>query len=251
MRQENLILFPSFPTNSILLEGLIDYLSDFFKVHCLDLPGFIKTRPPLSQISFETYTAFAEREIKTLDLDSYWLGGVSFGFFVAAMLPPDPHCTGFLAMEPYLGVGSLRMSMGRRLFYGLFCQSVLRLGISDYLWTQPFCRKYLSKLRKYPAEHVEIMFEQIDSRTFFETALLILKNERLCDFQNLPYVLIANQQDETLNYPYIQATLRANVQDLLVINTNIAHYPAKITKAYFRSQIPEQMVRRVFDFMPL
>lgn len=251
MPKENLVMLHSFPTNSILLGGLIDYLSDFFDVSCIDLPGFTKTTPSLAEISFENYAKFAQQEIEELNLASYWLGGVSFGFFIASLLQPDPHCQGFLAMEPYIGAGSLRMSRGRRLFYRLFCRSVLRWGIVNHLWTNPLCRRYLPKLRPYPAEHVEIMFEQIDSRTFFETALLILENKKRCSFQNLPYILIANKEDQTLDYETIHSLFTAKVRDLLVIHTTIDHYPSELSKSYFRSQIPEAVIQQVFRFMPV
>lgn len=42
MKKENLVLLHSFPTNSILLSGYIEYLSDYF----IDLPGFTKVVPP-------------------------------------------------------------------------------------------------------------------------------------------------------------------------------------------------------------
>ena len=82
MSKENLILVPGFPINSLLLRGLTDYFSEYINVYPIDLPGFVQTVPVLSEISLEQYAKFVETQIQSLALESYWLGGVSFGFAV-------------------------------------------------------------------------------------------------------------------------------------------------------------------------
>jgi len=84
--KENLVLVNAFLTNSLVLRGLIDYLGKYFRVHFIDLPGFIRDIPPLSEISLENYASYVRRRIDELDLDSYLLGGISFGFAVVSHL---------------------------------------------------------------------------------------------------------------------------------------------------------------------
>src|SRR3989338_8142785 len=46
----HLVLVHSFPTNSNILSGLIEFLEQYFTVHFIDLPGFTKQIPPLKKI---------------------------------------------------------------------------------------------------------------------------------------------------------------------------------------------------------
>src|SRR5262245_44001214 len=101
MTKENLILIHSFPTNSLLLQGFIEYLNDYVNVYPIDLPGFTQSGPALAKISLNQYTQFVERCIQALAVESYWLGGVSFGFAVVNGVQPDLRCKGFMAIEPY------------------------------------------------------------------------------------------------------------------------------------------------------
>src|SRR5262245_60854535 len=119
MSKENLILVPGFPINSLLLRGLTDYFSEYVNVYPIDLPGFTPTVSALAEISLDQYTKFVETQIQSLRLESYWLGGVSFGFAVINRIQPDIRCKGFVAIEPFLGSASLKMNFFRRLFFRL------------------------------------------------------------------------------------------------------------------------------------
>ena len=81
MPKENLIIVHSFPGNSILLSGLIEYLNDYFEVYFINLPGFAKSVPPLTEISFKGYVQFIEEKIRGFGLASYWLAGISLSVF--------------------------------------------------------------------------------------------------------------------------------------------------------------------------
>jgi pimeloyl-ACP methyl ester carboxylesterase len=250
MSKENLILVHSFPTNSMLLSGLTEYLSDYLEVYPVDLPGFAKTVPPLAEISLDRYAKVVEEQIEEMGLEHYWLAGVSFGFAVVNRVQPDPRCRGFIAMEPYLGPVSLRMGIWQRLFYALCCQSIASLKLSSIVWSSNLFRKALVKLRNCPPEQVEILFEHIDGRTFFETAALIFNSrEQGCFSRAQPYILIANKDDQTLDYDYTLRMFTQNTDRLLVVNTTIDHYPRDSSPAYFREQLSEGMVRRIQDFM--
>ena len=104
MEKENLVLLHSFPTNSILLSGYIEYLSDSFNVYFIDLPGFTKAVPPLERVTFAGYYDFVGRKIKELDLDSYLVEGISFGFAIVNHLNHDRKCKGIIAIEPFIRV---------------------------------------------------------------------------------------------------------------------------------------------------
>jgi hypothetical protein len=100
----------------------------------------------------------------------------------------------------------------------------------------------------YPSNTVRVLFDQIDGRTFFETAKIILKDDRVYRFQDLPYVLIANKHDRMVDFDYIYATLSQNVTRLLVLNIEIDHYPSDTSKAYFQKIVPEEMIQKITAF---
>jgi len=249
MERENLILVHSFPTNSILLSGLIEYLNDFFNVYFIDLPGFTKKVPPLSEISFDGYYEFVERKIEEFNLESYLVSGVSFGFLMVNNVQHDRRCKGIIAMAPYIGPRSLRMNLLKKILYTTFIKSVCFFKLYSLVWGSDVLREYLPKLRHYPPGTVDVMLDQIDGRTFFETANQLLGDRNEYSFQDFPYVLIANKDDRTVNFDYIHRTLAENVEKLLVVNTTLAHYPPEMTKEYFREKIPGEDVNRIISFL--
>lgn len=239
----------SFPTNSILLSGLIEYLNDYFKVYFIDLPGFMKEVPPLSEISFNAYSQFVECKLKDLNLESYLVAGISFGFTVINDIQYDSRCKGIIAIEPYIGPDSLKMSFFKKLIYKSFVKSIILFNLSQAIWNNNFFRESLPKLRNYPKDSIDIILNQIEAKTFFETANLIISNKNICEFQDLPYVLIGNKDDKTVDYSYILETFKKNVKQLLVIETTIDHYPKEPTKAYFKEKIPEENVQKLVNFI--
>ena len=193
MPKENLVIVHSFPTNSILLRGLIDYLDDYLEVYFVDLPGFTKAIPAIPEINLDGYAKFVEQKVAEFALDSYWLGGVSFGFFVVNHIRFDPKCRGIIALEPYIGSASLQIGFLKSAFYRLICKSVLALNLASFLWTNRLGQKYIARLGNYPPEAINILFDQIAAKTFFQTASLILSDQKSPHFQPLPYLLIAHQ----------------------------------------------------------
>jgi pimeloyl-ACP methyl ester carboxylesterase len=248
-QKENLVLIHSFPTNSILLKGLIEYLQDYFNVYFIDLPGFTKEVPPLSKISFAEYSRFAEDKITEFNLGSYLVGGISFGFTIINNIQYDNKCKGIIAMEPYIGPGSLRMGLFQGLLYNTLTKGIFSLNLSSIVWESNIFRKYLHKLGNFPPSAIDITLDQVDGRTFFETAYLIFSHKDGGQFQDLPYVLMANKDDQTVNYDYIYKTFTENVKKLLVVDTTIEHYPAEITKAYFKEKIIEEDIQKILSFV--
>ncbi len=172
MGKDNLVLVHSFPTNSVLLRGLTDYLADFFRVHFIDLPGFTRAVPPLKHVSLDGYCRFVEQRIQELAPDNYIAAGVSFGFMVVNGIRHGERCQGILGIVPYVGRCSLRISTMRRWYYRTLVQTICRFGLWDAVWNSRIMLRYFSRTRKYSQDVLATILDQIDPRTFFQTALL-------------------------------------------------------------------------------
>ena len=94
-----------------------------------------------------------------------------------------------------------------------------------------------------------MLFNELDSRTFFKTAALILEHKAEANFKDLPHILMANKNDNTLDYDYIIKTFTKNINLLLVVNTTIDHFPLELTKTYFKTHLPETVTGKVYRFM--
>lgn len=248
MEKENLVLLHSFPTNSILLRGLIEYLSDYFNVYFIDLPGFTKQVPPLPNITFEGYYDFVEGKIREFNLGHFLVGGISFGFAIVNHLDYDSNCKGIIAIEPFIGVESLKWSARRRAFFSWLMQIICSLKLYTVVWGSRLLKEHLPRLRNYPPGTIDIMLEQIDGRTFFETANILLKDRSRYIFHDLPYALVANKDDRSVNYDYIYNILIQNVKKLRVFDVEIDHYPKDTSKAYFKRMVPEEVFERIVEF---
>jgi pimeloyl-ACP methyl ester carboxylesterase len=246
--KENLVIVHSFPTNSILLKGYIDYLSDYYHVFFIDLPGFTKAVHPLDKVTMEGYRRFVETSIEQFNLADYFLEGISFGFSIVNRIHHHGKCKGMIAVEPYIGRKSLQMSPTKRILCLFGLQIVCSLKLYSPFWKSPLFSWLLPQLVHYPDETMRILFEQIDGKTFFETAKIILSDLSPYRFQDLPYVLLANKQDRAVNFEYIVNALTPSVKNLLVIPIEIDHYPKNTSKAYFQQMVPEQVFEQVAVF---
>ncbi len=248
MKKENLILVHSFPTNSIILKGLTEHLMDYSNVYFIDLPGFTKKVPPLENITLDNYSEYIDKKIKELNLKSYVIGGISFGFWVVNNAKLDNRCRGIMAIEPYIDSKSLSMGFLKRTTYKLMIDSILLLHLGSKIWKSMVFHKFYHALGKYPQQAIKTVFEQIDSRTFFETAKMILKNKHEPKFHNLPYLLLINKQDKTVKGDYVINAFKNHVNDFLVINTSIEHYPKDLSKNYFKDKLPKEIIDRIYGF---
>lgn len=248
MRKENLVLVHSFPTNSILLRGLVDFLEDHFAVHFVDLPGFTRACKPLPRPSIDAYASFLSSHVRDLDLDSYLLGGISFGYLVVSQTSVDQRCRAILAMEPFLGVRSLHMRSTARLMAAFVTRSIVTLGQSQRVFHSNRWRQRLLR-RGQPEERVETVLREIDPRTFFATAYALVTYQRPLSFHNLPHVLMVNPEDRTINAEDVTEVFQSRVRDLLVVKTTVDHYPTDLTKAYFEERISAQQVASIFEFL--
>ncbi|PSO45455.1 MAG: hypothetical protein BRC25_02265 [Parcubacteria group bacterium SW_6_46_9] len=84
-----------------------------------------------------------------------------------------------------------------------------------------------------PQDKLDIVFEEINSRVFFKTAKLLANYDKDPEFKNIPYVLMLNQQDETVEAGKITNKFKEEISNLLIINTDMDHYPGKYIKILF------------------
>lgn len=252
-KKENLILIHSFPTNSILLKGLTEYLEDFFTVYFIDLPGFTSEIPALEKISLEEYASFVENKIKELNLDNYLIGGISFGFAVINKIHFDPkRCKAVIAMEPYINTHYLHLSFVRHFMYShLLNVLVDREVLIEKIWKLGYADEALAYLTGQPNERMKIMLEEINCKTFLGTAKCLIENEEEPVFnQNIPYVLAVNKEDATVNAEEIVKLFEKNIinESLLIIYTNIEHYPLNISKEYFQERLKSNQIEEIVQW---
>ncbi|PSO45454.1 MAG: hypothetical protein BRC25_02260 [Parcubacteria group bacterium SW_6_46_9] len=126
--EEKLVLVHSFPTNSILLSGLVDYLEDYFNLHFIDLPGFTAESPyDGNKITLSHFSEYVEDEIDKLDWDNYIVGGISFGFLVINQADINENkCQAMIAVEPYLNSKYLHLGFIKKFLYGHLIDEILK-----------------------------------------------------------------------------------------------------------------------------
>jgi hypothetical protein len=247
-KKKNLILVNAFYTNSILLRGLIEFLEDYFRVYFIDLPGFIRSSPSLEKISLENFSDHVRRRIEELRLDSFILGGISFGFLIINGIPTNGQCLGTAAILPYINASSLKLKPAKKKAYRLLVRFVLSFNLSQWVWNSRVCRRLATWYSVYPAERVDVIFDEMDGRTFFETARMILENAAVCNIQNRPTTLFLSRSDGTIDNVYVADLFRNKIRDLLIVNTEISHYPNRVDKKYFQERIPDADMKRMIEF---
>ena len=246
-KKENLILLHSFPTNSILLRGLGNYLGDYFNLYFLDLPGFVDQIPPLKEVSVENYVSYVQDQIIELDLENYFIGGISFGFLIANKIADNDNCLGVLAMEPFLNINQTKVSRSKQFFSNNFIKLISLTSSYNFVWNNSLFRffLYLGNSR----EQITLLFKTVDPKTFFKTGKLLLDYNEKIIFKNKPYVLLINQEDQTIDAQAIVEEFKKNIKKLLVINTTIEHYPKNLLKVYFENHVAKKDIQSVLDFL--
>lgn len=247
--KEHLILVHSFPTNSILLNGLTEYMNQFFIVHFIDLPGFVKELGPLPENSFEAYAAFVDAYIARLKIPSYYIGGVSFGFFIINKAKLDKRCKGILAIEPYINRDSLKYGKLAKVFIITSIKIIRFTRMEKILWRPWLMEKTINVFFDYPRERIETVVKEIHPKTFFETAEKIMTEKRIVAFHKKPTVLFINSQDRTVRADFTRKIFEKTAARLLVIDTTVEHFPKELSKEYFDSHIPTNTIPRVLTFL--
>lgn len=247
MTRPHLVLLHSFPTNSVLLRGLIEFLDDYFTVHFVDLPGFTRQVPPLEDVSIQGYAEFLRNRIDSLALPEYLLGGISFGFLVANFFPPGPECKGILAIEPLLGVASMRMKRRKQLILRTLLSSILMSHSERRVWNSAWFRRRI--LASASPSRSETLLRELDPHTFFATAELLLRWDRPISFHPIRYVLLFNPNDTTIKAEYVRRVFESEVPELLISTNSIDHYPDTISKDYFVGKFSVSELERIQTFI--
>lgn len=250
-KKENLILVHSFPTNSILLDGLVDYLNEHFNLHFVDLPGFTSETPyDAEEITLEHFSEYLDKEIQKTGWDEYILGGISFGFIVANNANfKNNQCKGIIAVEPYLQKNYLHMGFVRRFLYSHLIDVVTNFELTETIWNNKHLDDILAYLSGQKKDRMNTILEEIDGSVFFETAKLIMEKSTEPEFKDIPYVLVVNKDDATVDTPGIINAFEENVDPLLTIETDMDHYPDEITKEYFANHLPKEMIDKIINWI--
>ncbi|MDO8589773.1 MAG: hypothetical protein Q7R69_00680 [bacterium] len=245
----DLLLVHSFPTNSVLLHGLTEFLSDYFTVHFVDLPGFHRDIPPLKwPITVEKFANYLDQKIADLNSDKYVVGGISFGFLVVNKAKLGKNCKAILAMEPFINTECLSIPFWKQRKYALIIglmKLIHVLGAEDYIWKSKWFNEYLQRQSDYPAERVNIIIEHIDPKTFFSVAATLLNYRKRPKFHLLPHFLIGNFADTTINFDHVVEVFIKNLHELHIASEPIDHYPKTLTKEYFKTRISKEHISRI------
>jgi len=247
--KRNLVLVHSFYANSVILHGLGEFLSDDFRVHFIDLPGFAVHEPPLPEVSLESFAGHVADRVVALGLDDFVIGGISFGYTVVSRVVLPPACRGVLAIFPFMGSRSLALRGRKRLFYQAVVNVIGASGLGGPLWNSRLLESFAFWWSSYPAARVRLILDHMDGRTFFATARLILNRGDGASFHDLPHVLIVNPADTTIRADYCERVFSERVRDLQVVRTGLDHYPVDPTAEYFRSRFPRGEMDRIKAFL--
>ncbi|MFH0875629.1 MAG: alpha/beta hydrolase [archaeon] len=245
MHKENLVIVHSFPTNSTIMHGVKEFLDDYFNVYLVDLPGFNLNVPPLKSISLNNFSNFLSDYIVSLGLDSYFLGGISFGYFIANNCKVDSKCKGIIAMEPYLNYDYLKFNPIKKIFLTAAVNIICGLKLHHLMYNSGLFHWYLSC--EVPKKLTELTLHTIDAYTFFETGKAILQNNIAPHFHDKPYILFINENDTSICAKKI-VPLFKNLKKTLIISTTSAHYPKDISKEYFSKTIGKSEISNVVEF---
>jgi pimeloyl-ACP methyl ester carboxylesterase len=247
MQKETIVLLSSFGTNRILLEGLASYLDDYFDVDLVDFPGYSSAMPPFPNIAISEYIRYVEEYLRKAARPSYILGGLSFGYYVASLVKHDPCCSALVAISPFVGSNSLRMGAFPRTAAGGAISGIVRSGLYRWMWKRP---DLIAIAFGLSPEQAAITTKEVDPKTYFKTARLILKYSPGIQFPSKPHVLAIDRNDDRINAGYIETRFRKEVRDLLVFPISMdRHYPRDMSKAYFQEHIPPATLEQMRQWL--
>lgn len=252
-KKNNLIIIQSYPANQTLSKGVIKYFQSYFNVYFINLPGFHPSVAPLNTISIEAYATYVQKYIDKLNLGSFIIAGISFGFLVVKNLNlRGTKCEGVIGLAPYLGRDYLKFSKLKRIYLSSLLKLVDMSGLAPKVWGTKTSKKITERLLgKKSGPFVEIVNNEIDPDTLVKTGLLLLRHKDKTEFDsNLPHVLFMNPKDRVVDF---YKTLLSFFDQLdkdrfRVIVTNIEHYPKNPTYKYFKSAITKNELESLFSF---
>ncbi len=253
MEKPNLVLVHSFPTNSILLHGLGEFLEDYFTVHFVDLPGFHKDVPALEgDITIKKFSDYLDEKIQGLNIGEYVIGGISFGFLVVNNAKLDKRCKAILAIEPFINSQCLNISFWTQKKYiiiSLILQLLHTLKLERNIWKASWFSKFLQEEAGCSKDSMDLIIEHIDPGTFFTVIEMLMNYKKYPTFHNLPYFLIGNFTDNIIDFSLVLKVFAENLHELHIISDPIDHFPKDLSKNYFESHIPKEHIHRMIACM--
>ena len=244
-----LILVHSLSSNRATLAGLIEFLSCFYDVHLIELPGFSRLVPPCEIVSLAAFATFVQEQIEKLHLRTYVLAGISFGFLVVNTCTPTAECKGILAVSPFIGTFTLRRTRPIRLLLRSVISLLLALELEEAVWnSMPF--RTLLRISRRRARY-ECLVEQIDPRTYLTLCRLLLGWDTRPRFHDLPYVLFINRHDRTLKAERVIREFKRGAQRLLVLHHEVEHSPVMLSAQHFSSRIDARDFDRIAEFLQI
>lgn len=250
----NIIVVQAFPANHTLSKGIIDYLSEFFEVHFIDLPGFYPSIPPLKNISVKTYANYVEKRIEELNLDSYILAGISFGFLViSAMAINKQKCLALLASGPYFGVKYLSISKSKKVILSFLVYIIDYLGLAKLIWKTKWYKELLIRVLGRKSKNiVDSIIDEVDPVTYMKTAKIILTYKKYPTFhKDIPYALLINPKDTAINFTKTINLISENIpmNQIRAILTGVEHYPKNPSYEYFKEMFSPNEIESLFNFV--
>jgi hypothetical protein len=118
--------------------------------------------------------------------------------------------------------------------------------LSNRVWNSFIARQYFKRLRGYSKDVCSTIVEQVDARTFFETAALLLRDCGELQFRHPTYVLCPSKRDQTLDYDHIGRAAAFGGKHVRVIDLDVDHYPRDLSRAYFQRAIPVHIIRELY-----
>ncbi|NVN96805.1 hypothetical protein HXX01_00975 [Candidatus Nomurabacteria bacterium] len=253
MKKPHLVLVHSFPTNSILLHGLVEFLDDYFEVHFIDLPGFHKDVPALKgSITIKKFSDYLDKKIEELDVKEYIVAGISFGFLVVNNAKLDKRCKAVLAVEPFVNSQCLNISFWTQKKYiiiSFILQLLHTFKLEKGIWKSNWFNKYLQKEAGCSKDSMDKIIDHLDPPTFFAVINLLMNYKKYPKFHNLPYFLIGNFTDKIIDFSLVLEIFSENLHELHVISDPIDHFPKDLSKKYFESCIPKEHITRMIACM--
>ncbi|MEK7595801.1 MAG: alpha/beta hydrolase [Patescibacteria group bacterium] len=245
MKKYNLILIHSFPTNSLILGGLTAFLSKFFAVYFIDLPGFVRKVPPLETISVNGFSEYLAKEIQKLKLEKYILGCISFSFCVVCKMKVDESCRAILAITPFINKNSFLMDTTTSLKLFSFTELIKLLNVYDLLWKKSILTNFF-KFRNPLI--LETIFTEMDPKTFVDTANLLFSYNQSA-WLDKPTLLITSDNDKRLSTDFTKKMFVKNVKDLLIVQTELDHFPKDISEKYFEKEIKKEALDKILEWL--
>jgi len=98
-------------------------------------------------------------------------------------------------------------------------------------------------------ELINTILYNYNSKAFFDVFSFILLNNKKCNLQKKPCILIINKEDKTIKAINIIKKFENELDEMLLINTTMEHYPTDLSFNYFEKNIDKKDINQILDFI--